>query len=86
MQETSSVVPGATRSSKLPSRSTVTPLVVPGTITAAPMTGSPLVSRTLPLETPWADAGLPSRIKAMLATSAMSAVRLTERIDFIKLY
>ena len=73
MQETSSWVPGATRSVKLPSMSVVTPLVVPGTITAAPMTGTPLVSMTLP-EVVWAEAARPVRSKAAEVSRAQSAL------------
>ena len=36
---------------KFPSKSVITPLVVPSTMTDAPMTGSPVASFTVPLQT-----------------------------------
>ena len=68
------MVLGATRSSKLPSRSVMTPLVVPGTTTEAPTIASPLESNTLPLMADWAKAEPPMKSKATAVMSAISAL------------
>ena len=46
--DTSILVPGLTEIVKWPSRSVMAPVADPGTLTVAPMTGSPLASKTVP--------------------------------------
>ena len=71
MLEISSLVPAATRISKFPSMSVTTPLVVPGTTTEAPMTGSPFVSTTLPLVMDCANATDPANSRSMAVSAIL---------------
>ena len=77
-------MPAVTRITKEPSWSVITPVVVPGTITEAPMTGSPFTSATVPRMVDWAWADSPAARKATVAMSVRNAFRPKLKEAFIK--